>query len=127
MIKSKLIADILDLLLDGDTLGTDARHQLAFLTDDEYNYTGVGVFVTFGHADGIERFKLTTDATRINGVEIISPEVDIGAEAMVEIKNGFIDYMEIWSYSGEYPTEELSTYTLTQAWPGSPGRQIKVE
>ncbi len=127
MIKSKFISDILDLLLDGDALGQNARPQMKFLTDKEYNYTGVGLFVNFGHSDGIEQFRLRTDKIRINGVEIKSSEFDIGAEAMVEITNGLIDYLEIWSYSGEYPKKELTSYTLTQGWTGAPGREIKVE
>src|ERR1041384_5216115 len=118
MIKSKFISDILDLLLDGDDLGQKARSQINFLTDKEYKYTGVGLFVGFGHLEGIEKFRLRTDKTRINGLEIKSSEFDTGAEAMVEITNGLIDCLEIWSYGGEYPTKELTSYTLTQGWTG---------
>lgn len=126
MIKSKFVTDILDLLLDGDALGQSARLQMDFLTEHEYTYTGVGLFVNFTHANKIEQFRLETDTTIINGVEIKSPELDIGAEAMLHITNGLIDYLEIWSYSGEYPTKELTGYTLTQIWPGAPGREIKM-
>jgi len=68
---------------------------------------------------------LSNIESRLNGVEIESSELELGAEAMVIIKNGLIDYLEIWSYNGEYPEKELTSYTLTQQWIGSPGRQIK--
>lgn len=127
MIKSKYISDILDLLLDGDDVGKSARPQIAFLTDANYNYTGVGLFVTFKHAHGIEQYRVSTEKNMINGVEIRSNELDIAAEAMASLNNGLIVYLEIWSYSGKYPTEELTNYTLTQSWNGSTGREIRVE
>jgi hypothetical protein len=83
----------------------------------------VGVFVSFTHDDKIEQFRLETDRTVIDGVEIKSPELEIGAEAMAHVMNGLVDYLEIWSYNGEYPRRELATYTLTQIWPGSPRRE----
>lgn len=126
MIKSKYILDILDLLLDGDDLGRSARLQIDFLADVNYNYTAAGLFVGFEHANGIEQYRVKSDKMVINGVEIKSIELALGAEAMVSINNGVIDYLEIWSYSGDYPTKELSNYTLTQTWVGSPGRMIKV-
>ena len=42
MIKSKFISDILDLILDGDV-----RNQKDYLTEKDYEYTGVGLFVNF--------------------------------------------------------------------------------
>lgn len=122
MIQSKYIADILDLLLDGNDLERKARFQIEFLTDSDYTYTGVGLFVGFSHAEGIEQHRLDTNKAIINGVEIKSSEFEIGAEAMIVINNGLIDYLEIWSYSGEYPKKDLTNYTLTQNWSGSPGR-----
>lgn len=126
MIKSKYILDILDILLEGDDFGQRARLQIDFLTDANYNYTGTGLFVTFDHAIGIEQYRIKAESPVINGVEIKSTELEIGAEAMVSINNGLIDDLEIWSYSGNYPPKELSSYTLTQNWTGAPGREIKV-
>lgn len=127
MIQSKYIADILDLLLDGDDLNRKTRLQIDFLTDVDYNYTGAGLFVSFSHAEGIEKYRLATDQAIINGVEIKSTELESGAEAVISINNGLIDHLEIWSYSGEYPKKDLSSYTLTQNWKGSPGRLIKAD
>jgi len=47
MIRSRFILNILDLLLDGDEIGKAIRPQMDYLTDVDYNYTGVGVFVKF--------------------------------------------------------------------------------
>lgn len=124
MIKSKFIKHILDLLSDGDSFGQSIRGQVDYLTEKEYNYTGVGLFVNFSHAHGIEKFKTDNEKLVLNGVIIKSKEIELGAEATVFCNNGLIDYLEIWSHDGVYPKKELETYTLTQEWTGSPGRQI---
>ncbi len=126
MIKSKYVSDILDLLLDGDEVGRKARRQVEFLTEKSVLYTGVGVFVSFDHSDGIEEFKLSDDNSVINGVEIGSADLEIGAEAMVHTINGLIDHLEIWSYSGKYPDREFTNYILTQGWLNGQGRKIEV-
>jgi len=127
MIQSKFIRDILDLLSDGDSFGQSIRGQVVYLTEKEYNYTGVGLFVNFSHADGIEKFRTDNENLILNGVIIKSKEIELGAEATIFCDNGLIDYLEIWSHDGVYPKKELETYTLTQEWTGSPGRQIIVE
>ena len=127
MIKSKFISNILDLLSDGDTIGQSIRQQINFLTETECTYTGVGVFVRFSHAEGINKFKVDNQKLILNGVIIRSREIGLGVEAIVFCDKGLVDYLEIWSHDGEYPTKELETYTLTQEWPGSPGRKVLVE
>jgi len=127
MIKSKFIKDILDLLTDGDSFGQSIREQISYLTEKDYNYTGVGVFVNFSHADGIEKLKTVNHKLILNGVIIKSKELELGAEATVFCDNGLIDYLEIWSHDGVYPKKELETYTLMQEWTGSPGKKIVVE
>ncbi|MBI3219871.1 MAG: hypothetical protein HYZ44_10190 [Bacteroidetes bacterium] len=127
MIKSKFINDILDLLLEGDSFGQSVRGQISYLTEEEYNYTGVGLFVSFSHTDGIEKFKANDEKLILDGVIIRSSEIELAAEAMVFCDKGLIDYLEIWSHDGVYPKKEIETYTITQEWPGSPGRQIVVE
>jgi hypothetical protein len=127
MIKSKYIADILDLLLDGDTAGASARLQIPFLTDEDYEYTGSGLFVGFSHTDGIIKYKTSIRDEFINGVIITATEFPIEAEASLFFEEGLISYLEIWCYLGDYPHQELTKYTLTQAWNNSPGRQITTE
>ncbi len=124
MIKSKFIIDILDLLLDGDDDGLKLRHQLDYLTDENYNYTGTGLFVTFSHNDNISKKRIQKDKFVLNGLLIKSSDLEIGADATIFITNGIIDYLEIWSQSGNYPMSELTDYVLTQDWDAFPKRQI---
>ncbi len=124
MIQSNFISDILDLLLDGDKDGLLLRKQLPYLTEQEYDYTGAGLFVSFTHSDNIYDFRLTSDITLINGVDIKSSALSIEADATVFIKDGIIDYLEVWSKTGDYPKDELSDYVLTQVWKDSPQRQV---
>ena len=126
MIQSKFISSILDLLLEGDEAGMNARRQLDFLTDNTYTYTTLGVFITFDHTEGIEPFRMEAGNINIDGVIIDSPELDYGATAMVVITNGLVDYLEIWARGAAYPERDLAHYTLTQVWEGSPGREIRV-
>ena len=127
MIKSKFISDILDLLLDEDNEGIALRPQIEFLTDSKYNYTGGGLFVTFSHSDGIEKHKYSKSNLILLGVKITTSEYPFEADGSVFLKNGFIDYLEIWCYKGDYPKKDLAKYTLTQAWNNSPGKQISTE
>ena len=124
MIKSKFVLDIFDLLLDGDEEGIFVRHQIDSLTEIKYDYTGVGVFIYFAHTDQTAEYKSSKTDLVLLGVVIKSPDLIAGAEANLFFKNGIIDYLEIWSQDGEYPTKEPTNYTLTQEWHGSPGKQI---
>ena len=136
MIKSKFILDIFDLLFDGDEIGKTLRRQIDYLTEDEYEYTGIGVFVKFAHSDEIKKYSIKSsdikniDLTAFNGDEIIEGVIirnekeDIEADATVFLKDGIIDYLEIWNRLGDYPDKELDNYILTQEWKDSPGRQI---
>lgn len=125
MIKSKFIQDILTLLLDGDKEGEEVKNQMDFISETEFDYTGVGVYVSFEHVDGIEKFKSTIDDLILSGVTIKSPELEIGADSTLFFKNGLIDYLQLWSFDGEYPKNELSEYELKQEWTGSPERKIE--
>jgi hypothetical protein len=125
MLKSKFIKDILTLLLDGDKEGIKIKRQLEFITETEFKYTGMGVFVIFKQENGIENYKSTNNKLLLNGVTINSPELKIGANSNLFIKDGFIDYLEIWSNDGEYPHHDLKEYELKQDWKGSSGFSIE--
>lgn len=111
-------------MLDGDNVGLMIRSQLDFLTDENYNYKGSGLFVSFSHNDNITAKRIQKDNLVLYGVLIKSSELEIGADATVFVTNGIIDYLEIWSQSGDYPKRELTDYVLTQVWEDSPKRQI---
>jgi len=114
MISSKFIFDILDMLLDGDEAGKALRRQVDYLTDTEYDYTGIGLFVTFQPSQGILKYKCEEERIVLDGVSITSTELGIGASAIIFATNGVITTLEIWSYDGEYPRKELSNYVLKQ-------------
>ena len=124
MISSKFVLSILDLLLDGDEYGRALRPQIDFLTDTEYDYTGGGLFVTFQASIGIEIYKHPEERVILDGVTITSSELGIGASATVFANNGIIDYLEIWSYDGEYPQKELTDYAIKQEGHFGTGREI---
>lgn len=124
MLKSKFITDVLELLLDGDNDGIKARSQIKFITESDYEYTGSGVFVGFEHQSGIEKYRCEKNNLILNGVEIKSSELEIGAKCSLFFKNGLIDYLEIWSCDGIYPQTELTKYELTQVWENSPRKKI---
>jgi hypothetical protein len=87
MIKSKFISDILELILDGDDIG-DARNQMEYLTEKDYEYTGVGLFVNFSHSDGIDKFKANNENLIIGGLVIKSKELEIGASVTMFFTDG---------------------------------------
>ena len=127
MIKSKYIADIMDLLLDGDTEGLYARNQLPFITEENFDYTGGGLFVSFLYNDEIINYKIIKTDLVLNGVKIQTTEFPIEADATLFFKDGLINYLEIWCYLGDYPQQDLTKYTLTQIWKNSPNRIITTE
>lgn len=127
MVKSKYISDILELLLDGDNEGLSARQQLPFITEDNFEYTGGGLFVRFSRSDEITNYKVSKQDLILNGVKIQTTEFPIEADATLFFANGIIDYLEIWCYQGDYPNQNLAKYTLTQIWNNSPNKIITTE
>jgi len=127
LVASQFILNILDLLLDGDKQGKALRAQVDYLNDTEYNYTGAGLFVTFQSSEGIEQYRYEEDKVILDGVLITSPELGIGAAAIIFVSKGIIDFLEIWSYDGEYPKRELSNYTLKQEGTFGAGREISTK
>lgn len=124
MIQSDCIKDLLDLLLDGDNDGIQARKQIPFLSEKHFDYTSSGLFVFFESAQGIENYRVDKDNLVLDGVIIQSEGCHFSAQGILFFKNGFIDYLEIWCYEGEYPQAELKTYTISQVWNNSKNRAI---
>jgi hypothetical protein len=115
MIESEFILDILNLLLDGDEKRKAFLPQIDYLTDSEYEYTGAGLFVTFRSSEKILIYRVESAPPVLDGVAITSSELnDLGASAILFIKDGIIDCLEIFSYDGGYPRKELTSYTLKQ-------------
>ena len=127
MSVSKLVFNILDLLLDGDEQGLQLRRQIPYLDQEAaVEYTGVGVFYGFSYKSGIDDFRSKNGDFVLDGLEITSSQLSNSAEAIIHGRNGLISSLEILSHGGDYPNFELSVFKLRQIWNGSPGRQIKV-
>lgn len=127
MIQSTLILNILDLTFDGYEYAELLRKQIPFLTEGEKEYTGTGLFIDFIAEEGIYKYRITgNDNERINGVEIRNEELNILADADVCLKNGIIEYIEIWNKLDVYPSIEPEHYELHQAWLAPEKRRIIV-
>ncbi|MFN8306130.1 MAG: hypothetical protein U0T79_05115 [Ferruginibacter sp.] len=128
MIKSQYILDILDLAIDNLPERDLLRNQIALLAITDINHTGVGVFINFSPEEEIQKFKIDTSNSRtfdtdgnaialLDGVEIRNAELSILADAIVHLKNGIIDHLEIWNKSGaDYVLTEPEHYQLEQMW-----------
>jgi len=101
------------------------KGQLDFISETEFEYTDVGVFISFDQEPGIEEFKASKADLILHGVSIHSPELEIGADSTLFFKNGLIDHLELWSFGGGYPQHQLRQYELRQAWDNSPQRKIE--
>jgi len=124
MIKSQLIKDTLDLLLDSNEDANLAKEQMNYLSDANYNYSDIGVFIKFSHTPEATKYRVEESDLMLNGVAIQSPDLMAEADATLFFADGIIDYLEIWTRDGAYPEKDLKTYIVTQEWEGSPGRQI---
>ncbi len=128
MIKSKFILDIFDLIFDDHKANDLLKKQIGFLTEGEIEHTGVGLFINFNSDETIQTYKIdkkllvdeSTDPNvleMIDGVEIKNESQNILADAIVHLKNGVIDSLEIWNKVGDnYPIIELEHYEMTQTW-----------
>lgn len=57
MLKSKFIADILELPLGRDHDRIRGKYRVEFITKSDYEYTNSGVFIGFEHKTGIEKYR----------------------------------------------------------------------
>ena len=128
MIQSQYILDIFELAFDDHPFSDLLRNQISFLTLTKTDHTGIGAFIHFKADNGIERFRLDTSNSKnfdiernptemVNGVEIRNPDLLILADAIVHLKNGIIDHLEIWNKCGEdYEKTHPEHYELEQMW-----------
>ena len=124
MISSKFIYDILNLMLDDETLDESLSRQITFLTDIETVYTDVGVFINFKNEIEEEFLKIGMNLT-FDGVEIQKDELNILADAIIQVKDGIICQLEIFNKNGlSFPKEKIKSYVLNQNWKDSKKRTI---
>lgn len=113
MINSPYIQNILLLLIKGNEHEAALKKQIDLLTDDQYTYTGAGLFVDFVYDEAAAEHKVNIEEI-VNGVLIESPELELGANASLFLENGIIAFLEIISRSSDYPEKTLDKYTLSR-------------
>lgn len=110
--NSKFVNDVVKFILNSKNVEEKIKHQIDFLIEDEYEYTGIGVFVGFKHKENIEKYRAKEENLIITGVKIKSPELKLAASTILFFKDGLIDYLEISSYQADYPNTDLKNYKL---------------
>jgi hypothetical protein len=84
-------------------LGSQLRN--ATVTGRQFT-SGGGAFLELQVLDGGENVaRILGLGSYVDGPEIQSPELCVGALATVHISEGMVKSLEIWSYAGDYPTE----------------------
>lgn len=128
MIQSQYILDILDLTFDDHKASELLRKQVDYLTVNDIEHTGIGIFINFTADLGVQDYKIkrelllnSTDNPEtlemVNGLEIINESQNILADATVHLENGVISCLEIWNKGGDnYPLTEPEHYELNQTW-----------
>jgi hypothetical protein len=128
LINSQYILDIFDLAFDDHSESELLRKQIPFLTMIDIDHTGIGAFIHFFSDNQIQQFKLdTSNATNfdiegnptsmLDGIEIKNENLSILADAIIWLKNGLIDHLEIFNKCGEdYVLTEPEHYQLDQVW-----------
>ena len=68
-------------------------------------YSGVGFFVHFKISTNVSALQLGTDYMKdpIDGPIIVSKELMAGAQAILFIKNGYIDMLEVYTFVDKFP------------------------
>lgn len=117
-----MVLDLLELLLKGDSNGEVFYQQVPYLTISKVEYTGSGVFIHFTLLPDVEVYRASAPDRNFDAVMICSEDLTAEAEAIVHIKDGLLDYFEIWSFDGNYPKGGISSYKAWQAWENSPGK-----
>lgn len=120
MIKSKFILDVLHASLRSDDIiyesgieyGKLASPQIEFLTDIKYDYTGVGLFVSFSHTQEALKYKAPVTGGPLTGISIKSPDLEFSASTLIWFEDGIINSLEIVGDGGDYPKRDLREYSF---------------
>ncbi len=128
MINSQYILDIFDLAFDDHPESELLKKQVPFLSMTYIDHTGIGAFIHFSSDNQIQQFRLDTSnptnfdiegkpTSMVDGIEIKNPDLSILADAMIWLKNGLIDHLEIFNKCGDdYVLTEPEHYQLDQLW-----------
>lgn len=114
MIQSQFIEDILVFFAHEIAPEFPLSNQIPYLTETAFEYTGVGLFVSFSSTKDVTNFKLPEDIGGFWGVKITSTVLEIYADVILRIQQGIIDYLEIFSVGGPYPEHDLPDYVFSR-------------
>lgn len=110
MIFSKFQRDIIEQLLSCLPDENNLADQIDFLSLEGLEHNGKELLYRYKTAYIPEnQYK---ENIVLDGLEIFSSELNSGASAAVFLKNGLICFLQILSHSGEFPSKELTNYTL---------------
>jgi len=126
VVKSKFIANVLDLLTDAPD-SSNVRQQVKYIEEDLIDYTPMGVFIYFKHIGKSKDYLLDNKEIVLDGVFLESDEFEGEAMAILHFSEGLIDNLEIYVTSGNYIATEPTSYRLYQAFQDSPHREIIVK
>jgi hypothetical protein len=88
-----------------------AQINVAEITQREYS--GAGWFVHFRIPKNEERsHMLPVDKIRLNGPSIEGPGLEAGGGCILFLKDGLLDFLEIYAFGGIFP-KELQQYKLS--------------
>ena len=123
MIESKLTLDIITATLQGEKYEEQITKQLEHLEEVEYEHIGSGLLIFIEYRKAAKEFWLTDaqlhevfgeSTPELSKVELLNDELKIQAETIVHFTNGMIDRVEIWNQLGDYPEDDLKTWTLNR-------------
>ncbi len=102
--------DIIEQLLTCLPDGNNLLNQIDLLRLEGLEHNGKEILYRYKSSHTPE--KKYGENLVLDGLEIVSSELDSGASAAVFLKNGLISFLQILSHSGEFPENELTDYTL---------------
>ncbi len=110
MVFSKFQRDIIEHLVSCLPDENHFLEQIDFLSLEGLEHNGKEVLYRYKTAYIPE--KQCDENIVLDGLEILSSELNSGASAAVFLQNGLICFLQILSHSGEFPVNELTNYTL---------------
>lgn len=117
---TELDRTLMDVLLAGDDpILAALRDQYAQATCSGHDYTGVGFFTHFAVSPSARRVSRST--FDIDDIWLDIAGVKSGAMAILAIREGVIDYLEVVTITDEWPENPvLRSVTYQSVSPGSP-------
>jgi hypothetical protein len=94
MIKSKLIASVLLKFSEYNQELSVLPEQIKYLTENEFEYTGSGLFVDFIIDETAYKYPIYSNII-FSGAYVYSPKVICGAETLLKFEKGVISSLEM--------------------------------